>query len=58
MAYPNQGDKMNKGIFAGSIAKYFNNCVDIGVFQDDLKHADVTQVYKKKNKSDKTITSL
>ena len=49
---------MNKGIFAGSIAKYFNNCVDIGVFQDDLKHADVTQVYKKKNKSDKTITSL
>ena len=42
-----------KDIFAGFIAKDFN-CVDIGVFPDDLNHADITTIYKKKNKSDKT----
>ena len=45
---------MNKYIFAGFIAKYFNNCVDKGVFPDDLKHADVIPGHKKKDKSDKT----
>ena len=45
---------MNKDIFAGFIAKNFNNCVDKGVFPDDLKHAHVTPVHKKKDKSDKT----
>ena len=44
---------MNKDIFTGFIAKDFNNCVDKGVFPDDLKHADVTPVHKKKDKSDK-----
>ena len=46
--------KLNKYIFAGFIAKDFNNCVDKGVFPDDLKHADVTPIHKKKDKSDKT----
>ena len=46
--------KTNKDIFAGFIAKDFNNCVDNGVFPDDLKHADVTPIHKKKDKSDKT----
>ena len=45
---------MNKDIFGGFIAKNFNNCVDKGVYPDDLKHADVTTVHKKKDKSDKT----
>ena len=46
--------KVNKDIFAGFIAEDFNNCVDESVFQGGLKHADVTPVYKKKDKSDKT----
>ena len=46
--------KINKDIFAGFITKDFNNCVDKGVFPDDLKHADVTPIHKKKDKSDKT----
>ena len=29
------------------IAKDFNNCIDEGVFPDDLKHADVTIAHKK-----------
>ena len=45
---------MNKDIFAGFIAKDFNNCVDKVVFPDDLKHVDVTQIHKNKDKSDKT----
>ena len=50
---PTKAIKINKDIFAGFIAKDFNNCVDVGVFADDLKHADVTPVHKKKDKSDK-----
>ena len=46
--------KMNKDIFAGFIAKDFNNCFDKGLLPDDLKHADVTPIHKKKGKSDKT----
>ena len=45
---------MNKDIFAGFIAKNFNNCVNKGIFPDNLKHADVTPVHKKKDKNDKT----
>ena len=51
---PTKVIKINKDIFAGFIAKNFSNCVDEGVFPDDLKHADVTPIHKKKNKSDKT----
>ena len=51
---PIKAIKMNKDIFAGFIAKYFNKCADKGVFPDDLKHADVTPIHKKKDKSDKT----
>ena len=50
---PTKAIKINKDIFAGFIAKGFNNYVDVGVFADDLKHADVTPVHKKKDKSDK-----
>ena len=46
--------KRNKDIFANFIAKDFNNCVDKGVFPEDLKYADVTPVHKKKDKNDKT----
>ena len=45
---------MNKDIFAGFIAKDFNNCVDKSVFPDDLKRANVTSIHQKKDKSDKT----
>ena len=45
---------MDKNIFAGFLAKDFNNCVDKHVLPDDLKHADVTPVHNKKDKSDKT----
>ena len=41
-------------MFTGFIAKDFDNCIDNGEFPDDVKHADVTPVYKKKDKSDKT----
>ena len=36
------------------VAKNFNNCVDKGVFSDEVKHVDVTPIHKKKGKSDKT----
>ena len=45
---------MNKDIFAGFIAKDFNNCVDKSVFPDDLKRTNVTSIHQKKDKSDKT----
>ena len=45
---------MNKDIFAGFLANDFNNCVDKGVFPDNLKPADATPVHKKKDKSHKT----
>ena len=51
---PRKSIQKNKDIFACSIAKDFNNCVDKGVLSDNLKHADVTPVHKKKDKSDKT----
>ena len=51
---PTKVIKMIKDIFAGFIAKDFNICVDKGAFPDDLKHADVTPIHKKKDKSDKT----
>ena len=34
-------------IFAGFVAKDFNNCGEKGVFPDDLKHADFTWIHKK-----------
>ena len=51
---PTKVIKMNKYIFTGFIAKEFNNCVDKGVFPDDLKNANVTSIQKKKDKSYKT----
>ena len=46
--------KMNKDIFADSIAKDFNNCVNEGEFPNELRHAYFTAIHKKKDKSDKT----
>ena len=46
--------KMNNDIFAGFIAKDFNNCVGKGVFSDDLEHVDVTPVHKMKDRNDNT----
>ena len=51
---PTEVIKTNRDTFAGFIANDFNNCVDKGLFLDDLKHADVTPIYKNKDKSDKT----
>ena len=51
---PTKVIKMNKYIFDGFIAKYFNKDVNKGVFSEDLTNADVTPVHKKTDKSDKT----
>ena len=45
---------MNKDISECLIAEDFNNCVDNGVYPDDLKHADISHVNKTKGKSNKT----
>ena len=50
MTFQQKVIKMNKDIFADNIGKDFNKCVDKGVFPNDLKHADVTPVHKKKNR--------
>lgn len=42
--------EINKFIFAGFVAKGFNNFINKGAFPDDLKHADVTAVLKKRQK--------
>ena len=55
---PTKVVKINNDAFAGFIAKDFNNCVDKGVFPDDLKHGDVTPAHKKKDKNLKPITGL
>ena len=55
---PTKAIKMNKDVFVDFIGKGFNNCVDKGVFPDDLKHADVIPIHKKKDKSDKPIIGL
>ena len=54
---PTKVIRMNKDIFTGLIAKDFNNRVDKGVFPDDLMHADVTPIHKKKDKSDQLQVS-
>ena len=51
---PRKSIQKNKDTFACFLANDFNNCVDKDVLSDDLKHADVTPVHKKKDKSDKT----
>ena len=51
---PTKVIRKKKYIFAGFIAKDFNNYVDKGVFPNKLKQADVTPIHKKKDKSDKT----
>ena len=41
---------MNEAIFASFIAKDVDNGIIQGVFPDDLKHAGVTPVHKKRQR--------
>ena len=41
---------MNKDIFANFITDHFNYCIAYGECTDELKHADVISVHKKKKK--------
>ena len=50
---PTKVIKMNNDIFAGFKTKDFSNCVDKGVFPEEVKHADVIPIHKKQDKSDK-----
>ena len=47
MAFQQNWFKWIWDIFAGFVAKDFNNCDEKGVFPDDLKHADFTWIHKK-----------
>ena len=40
---------LNIDIFSNLIYKHFNYCIDKGEFPNDLKHADIVPVYKKKH---------
>ena len=46
--------KLNIDLFSSFICQNFNYCISIGKFPNELKHADVIPVHKKKDKSDKT----
>ena len=46
--------KLNKQIIADFISENFNHCIDIGEFPTELKQADITPVFKKEDKSDKS----
>ena len=46
--------KINVDIFANFICIHFYYCIDVGEFPQAFKHADITPVHKKKEKSDKT----
>ena len=45
--------KLNSDIFSNLIYKDINYSIDKGEFPNDLKHADVVPVYKKKSKCEK-----
>ena len=45
---------LNADIFANFTFLYFNYCIDIGEFPQVFKHADITPLHRKKEKSDKT----
>ena len=45
---------MNANIFVNFICFYFKYCIYIGELAQVLKHADITPVHKKKEKSEKT----
>ena len=45
---------MNANIFVNFICLHFRYCIYIGEFPQVLKHADITPVPKKKEKSEKT----
>ena len=46
--------KLNIDLFSSFICQNFNYCISIGKFSNELKHADVIPVHKKKDKNDKT----
>ena len=45
--------QLNKDIIAPFISENFNYCIDRGEFLNDLKHADIVLVHKKKSKTNK-----
>ena len=46
--------KLNKSIFSKFITSNFNHCLQVGEFPCKLKDADITPVYKKEDKCDKS----
>ena len=47
--------RLNKDIFGNFIRSDFNNnCIENGIFSDDLKQADVIPAHKKNDKCDKS----
>ena len=50
---PSKIIKLNSDIFSNLIDKHFNYCNDKSEFPNDLKHADIVSIYKKKNKCKK-----
>ena len=46
--------KLNKSIFSKFITSNFNHCLPVGEFPCELKDADITPVYKKEDKCDKS----
>ena len=51
---PTKFIKMNNDIFANFITNHFSYCIAYGEFPDELKHADVIPVHKKKERYNKT----
>ena len=43
---------LNKDLIAKFIAENFNSCIDKGEFPSELKHVDIVQIHKKKDKHD------
>ena len=50
---PTKSIKDNKDLFPYFISASFNNVVNKGVFPDELKHADIKQIYKKESRNGK-----
>ena len=50
--------KLNIDLFSSFICQNFNYCISIGKFPNELKHADVMPVHKKKDKSDRPVSIL
>ena len=49
---------MNKDIFANFITDHFNYCIAYGECTDELKHADVISVHKKKKRKNQKYDNI